>query len=194
MQRGEGVLKGKRKIVAERYAKSLIELAAEAGDLDGLFSDMVVLSEAAASTPHFLKALSDERIKEAARLDAAGRIAAALRLRGSTTRSLKLLIVKHRIALLPHIAASVITRIRQRKKLALACAQVADRAIAGEVKRGVEEALASSLGMKVECEVGIEPGLIGGFVVSVGDMRCDASVRGRLTRMKEEFFAEAKGL
>lgn len=186
-------MNGKWRIIAGRYAKSLIELALEGNDLNGLFADMIAIEEVCESVPSFLKALSDERIDLKTRRSGVKRIARALSLRAITEKAIQLLIVKNRIEILPRIAHAVIHELRFRKRLAVAQVQVADEALVDDVQRGVQQALSKSLGLKVECEMHVEPELLGGFVAEIGDRRFDSSVRGKLTTMKEEFFSDAHG-
>ncbi len=178
----------RKKIVAKRYAKSLVELAQEMGKVEKLFADMTGLQETSEYVPHFIDALSDERIPLGKRIDAVNRICKELGLWKCTCDTLLLLMKKNRIDLLPEIAPGVLNLIRLHKKMALACAQVADQTIAADVKTRVEQILTKLLGLSVQCEVSIDSSLFGGFALQVGDMKFDASIKGKLTRMKEEFF------
>ena len=180
--------------VARRYAKGLVELAIETRELPKLFADMIIVQEVAHGSPHFIEALSDERIRLSKRIEATKRIIEELKLMKFTSNAILLLMQKGRIALLPYIAKSVLKNVRMRKQLTVAQAQVADRAEADEVGARIEKVLSDVLGMTVECEVNVDPTLMGGFLIEVGDARFDASIKGRLTRMKEEFFSEEKGL
>ncbi len=181
-------------IVARRYAKSLVELALEAGNADKLFADMTAIHEVAGCVPHFVDGLSDERVSLTKRLDAAERIIKQLKLMKTTGDTIRLLMRRGRIAVLPLIARTVLSNLRARKRFTVASAQVADRSVASEVREKVEEILTRIIGVTVECEVDIDPTLMGGFVVEVGDMRFDSSIKGKLTRMKEEFFSEERGM
>lgn len=184
----------RERVVAKRYAKSLIELATEAGELDKLFADMIVVNEIAAGVLHFIEGLADERVRLSRRLEAAKRVIGELKLLKITGDSILLLMHKGCIALLPLIARSVLRNVRTRKSLTVASVQVANRALAEGVGERVGEILSEVLGMTVESEVDIDRSLIGGFVVEVGDLRYDSSIKGKLTKMKEEFFSEARGL
>lgn len=53
---------------------------------------------------------------------------------------------------------------------------------ASAILRQIEEAS----GRKVEATRKVDPSLIGGFVLQAGSMRVDASVRGRLNRLRQE--------
>jgi len=179
--------------IARRYAKSLIDLAAETRRMPKLFADMIIVQEVAHGSPHFIEALADERIRFSKRFEAMKRIIKELKLGELTGNAILLLMQKGRIAFLPHIARLILQNIRARKQLTVARALVTDRAEANEVGARIEAILSEVLGMTVECEVNIDPTLMGGFLVEVGDARFDASIKGKLTKMKEEFFSEEKG-
>jgi F-type H+-transporting ATPase subunit delta len=53
---------------------------------------------------------------------------------------------------------------------------------ADEIVSQIEQAA----GRKVEASRGVDPELIGGIVIQVGSHRADASVRGRLERLRQE--------
>jgi F-type H+-transporting ATPase subunit delta len=48
------------------------------------------------------------------------------------------------------------------------------------------ERIESSSGRKVQAERKVDPDLIGGIVLQAGSMRLDASVRGRLERLRQD--------
>jgi F-type H+-transporting ATPase subunit delta len=52
--------------------------------------------------------------------------------------------------------------------------------------RGLVEQIESASGRKVEASRKIDPDLIGGLILQVGSMRLDASVRGRIERLRQE--------
>lgn len=56
---------------------------------------------------------------------------------------------------------------------------------AQDIVRKIEEAT----GRTVEATRKVDPGLIGGFVLQAGSMRVDASVRGRLSRLRDDLLA-----
>jgi F-type H+-transporting ATPase subunit delta len=53
---------------------------------------------------------------------------------------------------------------------------------AEEIVKQIEEAS----GRTVEATRSVDPGLVGGVVLQIGSMRLDASVRGRLERLRQE--------
>ncbi len=175
----------KEKIIARRYAKGLFELALESGELEQLEADMTLIDSTAKRVPKFIHALEDERISPAKRLAAADAISRALGLGDFARNAILLMLQRKRIAALDLVARDVIARILSRRRLTRARANVADASLANDTKRRIEDILGKTLKLKVTCEVAVEPELIGGFVVRVGDMRYDASVAGELQRMRQ---------
>jgi len=51
---------------------------------------------------------------------------------------------------------------------------------------GIEQRLSSSLGKTVQVTSAVDPGMVGGLVVRVGDRMVDGSVRTRLKRLRRE--------
>ena len=51
---------------------------------------------------------------------------------------------------------------------------------------GILEQIEKASGRKVEASRQVDPNLIGGFVLQAGSMRVDASVRGRIERLRHE--------
>jgi F-type H+-transporting ATPase subunit delta len=52
--------------------------------------------------------------------------------------------------------------------------------------RALLKQIEEASGRKIEATRKVDPSLIGGFILQAGSMRVDASVRGRLNRLREE--------
>jgi ATP synthase F1 delta subunit len=65
-------------------------------------------------------------------------------------------------------------------------------ALTDEETRGIVAQIERASGRKVEATTKVDPALIGGLVLQAGSMRVDASVRGRLERLRREL-AAARG-
>jgi F-type H+-transporting ATPase subunit delta len=70
----------------------------------------------------------------------------------------------------------------RRLRVQLTTAHELSDAEARRIVKQIEEAS----GQTVEASRSVDPDLIGGLVLSVGSMRVDASVRGRLQRLRQE--------
>jgi F-type H+-transporting ATPase subunit delta len=58
--------------------------------------------------------------------------------------------------------------------------------LSDEEARALLEQIEEASGRKIEATRKVDPSLIGGFVLQAGSMRVDASVRGRLNRLRRE--------
>jgi F-type H+-transporting ATPase subunit delta len=76
----------------------------------------------------------------------------------------------------------LMAREERRLTVELITARELTEAEAGEIIGQIEQAA----GRKVEATRSVDPDLIGGFVLQAGSYRADASVRGRLERLRQE--------
>ena len=101
-----------------------------------------------------------------------------------------LMLQRRRIDQLPRVAAEFRRLDNQRKGITQASATSAAELTPAEV-----EALTSKLeqftGGRVELDVAVDPSLLGGLVVRVGDRLIDGSVRGRLERLRNQLASGA---
>lgn len=67
------------------------------------------------------------------------------------------------------------------------------RSIDDESRGDLERTLRSLVGRPVELEVAEQPSLLGGVLVEVGDLRVDATARGRLDAIREQLRADRRG-
>lgn len=109
--------------------------------------------------------------------------AAGIKLDAQVGNFVRMLVDNHRIALLPEIAA-------QFEALKHASEGISDAVItsafplSGAALTDLVAALEKKFGRKLQAQVVVDPALIGGVSVTVGDEVLDTSVRARLTRMQ----------
>ena len=98
---------------------------------------------------------------------------------------LRLAAEKGRIGQIEEIAREfdrLMAREERRLNVDLTTARELSDAEARELLQQIEQAS----GRKIEATRGVDPSLIGGFVLQAGSMRVDASVRGRLEGLRQE--------
>jgi F-type H+-transporting ATPase subunit delta len=98
---------------------------------------------------------------------------------------LQLVAEKGRAGEIEEIAAEferLVAREERRLTVELVTARELTDAEAGEIIGQIEQAA----GRKVEATRSVDPALLGGFVLRAGSYRADASVRGRLERLRRE--------
>jgi F-type H+-transporting ATPase subunit delta len=108
------------------------------------------------------------------------------------TNLVGLLVERRRVALLPKVADAFRRLIYARRNIVEA--EVASAAPLTEAERAaLRERLARLVGRRVELRERLDPGLLGGLVVRIGDRLYDASVRGRLERLRNRLIAGSRG-
>jgi F-type H+-transporting ATPase subunit delta len=96
---------------------------------------------------------------------------------------------RHRTQLLPEILASFQQVLRQRQGVAEAEISSAVELSAAQ-KKDLAATLARLTGKKIETKYSLDPALIGGAVVRIGDTIYDGSLRNRLNEMRTCLAAE----
>jgi F-type H+-transporting ATPase subunit delta len=108
---------------------------------------------------------------------------------GKPVRNLiTLLAERSRLEILPAIVAEYQRLLNRERGIATALVTSAAE-LSAEEQRALEDRLRKMTGSDVELDVRVDEALIGGLTVRVGDRLLDASVRGRLERLRDELVA-----
>ncbi len=103
---------------------------------------------------------------------------------------ISLLLERRRIELLPQIVEEFQRLVDARDGVVRAVATTA-APLRPEELRALRERLASMTGRTVELTTDVDPQLLGGIVVRLGDRLLDGSVRGRLERLRSQLVSGA---
>ena len=95
---------------------------------------------------------------------------------------------RSRLELLPAIVAEYQRLLNRERGIATALVTSATE-LSAEEQRALEERLRQMTGSDVELDVRVDEELIGGLTIRIGDRLLDASVRGRLERLRDELVA-----
>jgi F-type H+-transporting ATPase subunit delta len=178
----------RRETAARRYAEAAFEVATRDGTLEAWRSEL----DAAASI------VSDDRL---------GRLLANPAIALETRRELAeatfgkvvsrpvlnligLMLRRGRIDQLPRIAAEFRRLDNARQGITIATATSAAALTPDEV-RALTQRMEQFTGGRVELDLQVDPSLLGGLVVRVGDRLIDGSVRGRLERLRNQLVSGA---
>ena len=172
--------------LAYRYAKSLLDLAVERGQLEQVHSDMLFLQEVNKSSRDFLNLLRSPVVssdKKQSIFDAitAGKIS---ELTGAFSR---LLVTKGREGELPEIITAFIKQYKDKKGIHTVRLTTATP-VSDDVKNQiVEQVRKTSTMQNIELEAIVDPKIIGGFVLQAGDKLVDASISYDLKEISRQF-------
>jgi F-type H+-transporting ATPase subunit delta len=172
--------------LATRYAKSLIDLANERGELEKVFADMQWLQAVCKSNRDFVNLLRSPVIVPDTKLKIIDAVSVG-KLSVMTSGFITLLVKKGRESNLPEIATAFITQYKIQNKIhtvKLTTAQPASEA----VKQAVIEQVKKTSGFdNIELEEKVDKDIIGGFVLQMGDKLIDASVSYDLKAIARQF-------
>ena len=171
-------------VIAKRYATALLELGGEANELDALVEEIANAAAVYEGSTELRNAFENPLIPHAAKKQILGDIVGRLSL-GATARSfLGLLVDRRRIRALPPIAV----RLREMADLrrGLTRAEVATAMpLPEEYFEKLQRELERITGRKVALDRKLDPSLICGVRIRIGDTIYDGSLIARLTQLKE---------
>lgn len=169
--------------VAERmYARALFQAAQERGRVEAVQGDLGAFADAVAGSPELAAFLSNPQVDPAAK---AGVLEELSEGADELVRNfLHLIAVKGRAGQVAGIRdefQALVDRAQGRIAVELTTAfELSDDEAAAIVSQ-IEQAS----GRSVEAVRKVDPGLIGGLVLQAGSLRVDASVRGRIERLRQ---------
>lgn len=170
--------------IARRYAKALVQLAAEENAVDKFHGELARIEALFSANAEICALLSNPAYGIEAKLDILKDLADKLTLSGTLRNFLLLLQERNRMACLPAIFSyynvladelSGVVRPVITSALPLDDARIAE----------IQSALEKSTGKKVILTVEIDSSLIGGVVTKIGDKVLDGSVKTQLTRIED---------
>jgi F-type H+-transporting ATPase subunit delta len=172
--------------LAARYAKSLIDLALEKGQLEAVHNDMLFLQQAIRGSRELANLLKSPIInpdKKDKILDAI----AAGKVSQITTTFNKLLLSKGRESYLPEIVTSFIEQYKEHKGIHTVKLTTAVP-VTEDVKKAIMDKVSADKNLKnIELVTAVDESLIGGFVLEIGDELVDGSIAFDLKNIKKQF-------
>jgi F-type H+-transporting ATPase subunit delta len=178
----------RRDTAARRYAEAAFEVALRDDTVARWRSDLDVTAEVAGD-PAVARILGNPAIPLAERLTAARSILGPI-VSGPALNLIGLTLRRGRVEDLPRIAAEFQRLDNARQGITLATATSAAPLSPDEIQAVVAR-LETLTGGRVELDVAVDPSLLGGIVVRVGDRLIDGSVRGRLERLRNQLVSGA---
>ena len=172
--------------LAERYAKSLLDLATELNELSNVHDDIVLLQTICNKSREFVLMLSSPIINA----DKKFKILTAVtegKVSTITQTFIKLLCNKNRESALPEILSSFILQYNKVKgihKVKLTTATP----ISGTIKNSFIQKIEATTAIKnIELEAKVDESLIGGFMLEMDGKLIDASILRDLKDVKKQF-------
>ena len=171
-------------VIAKRYATALLELGAETNQLDTLVDELQRVAQAYGGSPDLRAAFDDPLVAPQAKKAILDEIIGRLGASGTTKNALGLLLDRRRIRALPAIAMKLREMADERRGIVRAevlTAMPLPEDYFGKLQRELERIT----GRRIALDRKLDPSLICGVVVRVGDTVYDGSLIARLRQMKD---------
>ena len=172
-------------VVGTRYAKSLMGLAIERNMLELVYSDMCVMHAVCTSNPDFVNMLESPLIKTDKKQSIIQEIFNG-KINDLTMKFMMLMADKKREGYLDDIAKSFVEQYKLHKNI-VSVVITSSHALSSEAREKLLSIVQQSVQGKVDLEEKVDPSLIGGFKIKIGDRQIDASVQRKLKNLKKDF-------
>jgi F-type H+-transporting ATPase subunit delta len=172
--------------LATRYAKSLIDLAIEKGELEKVYADMQWLNAVCKSNKDFVNLLRSPIIKGETKKKILEAVTTG-NISEMTAAFNRLLITKNRESNLPEISNAFINAYKEKKNIHTIKLTTASP-VNDLIKNAIIDQIKKTTGYKnIEVEEKVDAAIIGGFVLQVGDQLVDASIAYDLRTIAKQF-------
>lgn len=175
----------RERVVARRYAAALFEIGLDQGVLDPLQESLCAFSQAMRTVQLFATFLTNSEIPRRRREALISAVCELLGCSDLAKDFFFVMLAKERFDLVPYVADIFQDLVTRAKNLIRAEVIVADESLVVEVSKRITELLEQKLSQPTQCESHVDPALIGGVMLKLGDTILDASVRGRLDKLKQ---------
>jgi len=176
-------------IVASRYAKSLIDLATEKGQLEAVYADIVQVKSVCDNSKDFMLFLNSPIIQAEKKVSTLKTVFEG-KLNAVTSGFLAIVAAKRRESIIPQIATSFIEQYKKQKNILTAVVTSAS-GLDATTKQKALDLIKTQLNGEVELVEKVDANLIGGFILKVGDKQIDKSVSRQLNNLKKELTNKA---
>jgi F-type H+-transporting ATPase subunit delta len=168
--------------ISRNYAEALLALARKADDLDGWGALMVAVADAVLSEPRLKNFLAAPQVSPAEK-KAVIEKAFGAELPRNMVRFLQKLVDNRRQMLIPQIAIEYGNLVDEAEGRLHAQVTVAKEP-AEHDRDLITQQLSKTFGKKVVPHIAVNPAILGGLIVRVGDTVIDGSVRKRLAGLR----------
>ena len=169
--------------VAGRYALALLELADDKKQLDEVAEDLRGLRTMVAESEDLRRLIRSPLFTRAEQAKVMAAILEKAGIGDLTRRFVLVVADNRRLFVLPQIIGAYLAELSRRR--GEVTAEVLSAAeLTEEQHAALVEALKSKIGGKVQVDVKVDKGLIGGLVVKVGSRMVDNSLRSKLQRLQ----------
>jgi F-type H+-transporting ATPase subunit delta len=169
--------------LAERYARAIFDLGVESGNPSALVEEFRRLAEVYGQSKELEQVMGSPVVPEQARLATMIELADRVGVSPLTKSALGVMTHRRRMFALPAIAAEL-NRLSDETSGIVRITVVSAERLPDSYRERLIEELASMTGKKVVLDQKLDPELLAGVVVRIGDRVIDGSARTRLSELR----------
>jgi F-type H+-transporting ATPase subunit delta len=170
--------------VSRRYSQALFHTASKSGTIERVETDLETIDALVRTNPRLVRILRAPTIGPTQKKEMVGRLFES-QISSLTLRFLYLLIDKRREDVLPEVNREFRALSYAARNILPVTATVATR-LNAEERAQLTASLGRRTGKSIELSEEVDPTLIGGMVLRLGDTIIDGSVAGQLRRLRQQ--------
>lgn len=171
---------------AGKYAAALFSAASKAKVLEQTNTELHVVQKMSEDSKDFMRFLKDPTLSREKKVEALEAITTDMKLCATTKRFMGLLAENNRLGELPAIATTfddIMAAVRGEVKATVTTAEALKDSEVKELRESLGHSL--SQGQKLYLTQKVDPSLIGGFIVDIGDKHMDMSIISRVKKVQQ---------
>lgn len=173
------------KLISKTYGDALFDIAVENNKTDVFFEEVKGLKQVLAENPELLRFLGHPDIELSEKVAVVENVFHN-RISAEIVGLMRVVVTKGRASWLMSILDYFIAKTKEFKKIGVASVTSAAELSDVQKKKIVEKLLSSTSYKEFEMNYKVDPELIGGVVIRIGDRVVDGSVRNKLANLKKE--------
>ena len=171
------------------YAKALLGVGEKSGNTPQLLEELSAVAEAVSSQPNLNNTLRSPQVGAQEKVDLVAKIFGS-KVSGPLLNFLKVLVNKDRFDCVAAISVAAL-RLNDEKSGEIQATVTTAETIDDTARNEIADQLSKTLGKKVKLDSVIDPSIVGGVVVRVGDTVYDNSVVGQLQQVRQRAMEKA---
>jgi F-type H+-transporting ATPase subunit delta len=171
--------------VAARYAKALIDLAQKQNSVDAMRDDMELFHHTLRVNPELKAVLANPIVSHSKKINILDEVFAG-KVNKASIAFFKLMVNKSRGEVLYTTAQEYINMYDVKNHIVHATV-VSATDLSADNKKKMMADIHAATGGTVKLQTKVDPTLIGGFVLTIGDRQVDTSIASDLKKLKKEF-------
>lgn len=176
-------------VAARRYAQAAFEVALGDDRLDRWREDLALAADVLGRPE--VQPLVESPAVPLAQRSALVEALLGTRVQPGVLRLVNLTVERGRVAILPRIADEFVRQLNAHRGVVMAVVTSAVP-LTDDETAAIRSRVEAMAGAEVDLRAEVDPGLIGGLTIQVRDRLLDASIRGRLERLRAQLHAGAR--